>query len=300
MMAESTSDPSQLIFFGGAALLIVMQGIRGWRLGVVRQTVQLLAIVGAYASAWIASPHLVPMLQPLGYPDFVLRAAGGACIGTLVYLIVSVASAIIFKKTADQDAGMVRMGYGLAGAGMGMLFGIIVVWAATVGIRFLGTLAETEIEASRHLDSNGRARVAERGRETSGWIRSIAGMKHSLDHGPAGSVVQQLDPIPGTLYKVLQKVGLMVSNEQSLTRFMSYPGVKPLAEHPRIRALQTDPQITRDVTSRDFFALLKNPNIVAAANDPEILSLVRELEFEKALDYALGKPEKPHSAPLAR
>ncbi|MHA3775278.1 CvpA family protein [Verrucomicrobiota bacterium sgz303538] len=299
-MAESTSDPWQLIFFGGAALLVALQALRGWHLGVVRQIVQLLAIAGSYASAWIASPHLVPVLQPLGYPNFILRAAGGACVGLFVYLVVSVLGAILFKKTSDQNVGVVRMGYGLAGAGVGMLFGFVVVWAVSVGIRFLGTLAEAEIQSSRNRASNSEARASAAKGDTRGWVRGLAGMKHSLEQGPAGGVVQQLDPIPGTLYTAMQKIALMIANEQSVSRFMSYPGVKPLAEHPKIRALQSDPQVAREATAQDFMALLKNPKIVAAANDPDVLSLIQKVEFEKALDYALGKPEKPHSAPLAR
>lgn len=300
-MAESTSDAWQLIFFGGAALFILLQTFRGWQLGVVRQTVQILAIGGAYASAWIGAPHVTPYLKPLGLPNFVLTAIGGAGIGMAVYLVVSVISAVLFKKTADQSVGVVRLGFGAAGAFVGMLFGLFIIFAAAVGIRVLGSLADAEIQASRSHLANGQARIpSATSAEPSGWLRSLAGMKHSLESGPAGSVLQQLDPVPGALYSVLQKVGVVVSDQQGLQRFMSYPGVKPLAEHPKIRALQDDPQIVRMAMKHDIFALLRNPNIVAAANDPEIVSLMRQLELEKALDYALGKPEKPDSAPPAR
>lgn len=300
-MVESTSDVYQLIFFGGAALFIVVGALRGWQLGVVRQTVQVFALAGAYAAAWIAAPHVAPYLKPLGFPNFVLTALGGAGIGMAVYMVVSLVSAVLFKKTSDQSVGVVRLGYGAAGAFVGMLFAIFLVFAATVAVRVLGSLADAELQASRHRLTSGQARsVSEVGGEQSEWIRRIAGFKHSIESGPAGAMVQQLDPVPGSLYTVLQKVGILASNPLSLQRFMSYPGVKPLAEHPRIRALQNDPEIVRHAASHDLLSLLRNPNIVAAANDPEILALMRQLEFEKALDYALGKPEKPDSAPPTR
>lgn len=300
-MPESNSDAWQLFFFGGAALLIVLQTLRGWQLGVVRQTVQVLALAGAYASAWIGAPHVAPYLKPLGLPNFVLTAVGGAGIAMAVYLLVSLVSAVLFKKTADQTVGVVRLGYGAAGAFVGMLFGIFLVFAAAVGIRVIGSLADADLQGSRHRLANGQARIpSEAAVEQSEWMQRIAGIKHSIESGPAGAMVQQLDPVPGTLYTVLQKVGVLVSNPHSLQRFMSYPGVKPLAEHPKIRALQNDPEIVRRAANHDILSLLRNPNIVAAANDPEILSLMRRLEFEKALDYALGKPEKPDSAPPAR
>jgi hypothetical protein len=116
-------------------------------------------------------------------------------------------------------------------------------------------------------------------------------MKQSLEQGPAGAMVQQVDPIPGTLYGLLHKLGMMVSDDKRVDRFLSYPGVKPLLAHPKIAALQNDPVITRDIVNRNYLALLRNPRIVTAANDTEIGELMRKFEFEKALDYALRPPE---------
>ena len=105
-------------------------------------------------------------------------------------------------------------------------------------------------------------------------------------------MVQQVDPIPGTLYGILHKLGLMVSDEHSVQRFLSCPGVKPLLAHPKIAALQNDPEIAQEIMKRDYFGLLRNSHILAAANDSEIGELMRKFEFEKALDYAIRKPEK--------
>ncbi len=79
------------------------------------------------------------------------------------------------------------------------------------------------------------------------------------------------------------------------TRVMSVntcPGVKPLLANQKIAALQNDPEIARDIMKRDYLGLLRNSHILAAANDCEIGELMRKFEFEKALDYAIRKPEK--------
>jgi hypothetical protein len=128
--------------------------------------------------------------------------------------------------------------------------------------------------------------------EPSPVSRSLVEMKHALEHGAAGAVVDHVDPIPGSLYSVLTKVGQMMTSEHSVERFMKHPGVKPLTEHPKIVALQRDPVIAREVLARNYLALIRNENIVAAANDAELGVLLRKLEFEKALDHALRKPEK--------
>ena len=83
----------------------------------------------------------------------------------------------------------------------------------------------------------------------------------------------------------------MISNEQSIDRFLAYPGVKTLTQHPKIAALQSDPEIAKHLVAQDYFALVRNEHIIRAANDREIGELMAKFEFEKALDYALAKPK---------
>jgi hypothetical protein len=65
--------------------------------------------------------------------------------------------------------------------------------------------------------------------------------------------------------------------------------------------LQKDPDIARDLVAGNYLALVRNDRIIRAANDQEIAELMSKFEFEKALDYALRKPEKqpPTSAPAS-
>jgi hypothetical protein len=51
------------------------------------------------------------------------------------------------------------------------------------------------------------------------------------------------------------------------------------------------------VEGADYMGLLHNPRVIAAANDAEVASLLRQLDFQKALDYALDGAEKPHPSP---
>ena len=300
-MPDQPTQPWPTLFLIGAAALILLQTSRGGQLGVVRQGIQILALVGAYVCAWIGGPEMARYLEPLGLPNPVLIAIGGAMIGLTVFFIVSMVSAILFKRTRDQSVGVVRLGYGAAGAFLGMLFGFVLVWVGVLAVRVLGTLAETEVKAVRQRAANqGIHASANADHDLGPFVRGLAEMKQSIEHGPAGAVVEQVDPVPGAVYRVIQKLGVMLGSDQSLGRFMEYPGVQPLAEHPRIRALQNDPQIAKHVIERDIFALMRNPNVVKAANDSEIAGMVRQLEFEKALDYALAKPEKPHVAPHGR
>ena len=188
-----------------------------------------------------------------------------------------------------------RLGYGMSGAAVGALYGLFLVWIAILAIRLLGSVAETQIAVAKnprltarqtHADADARIHAAERRGARTGAHEALARAAARRARWCSRSI-----PIPGTLYGILHKLGVMVSDEKSVDRFLSYPGVQPLLEHPKIAALQNDPDITRDIINRNYLALIRNPRIVTAANDTEIGELMRKFEFEKALDYAIAEPE---------
>ena len=291
-MSKGT-DSWQICFFAVAAALVCLKAWHGWRLGVVRQSVGVIGLACAYGMAVYGGRLLVPVLKPLGIPDGLLGIVGGALLGLLVYLGFAMTGAILFKKTSHQSLGIIRVGYGAAGAVLGALMGVFAVWIGVVGIKLLGTVARSQIEGARHPVSmvRGKLTPAPIPQQPGAIVRSLAHIKESIEQGRAGALVDHVDPIPGTLYSLLSRVGQMISNEQSIDRFLAYPGVKKLTEHPKIAALQNDPDIARDLIAQNYFALVRNERIIRAANDHEIAELMAKFEFEKALDYALTKPK---------
>ena len=285
-------DPLLICFFAAAALVVALKAWHGWRLGIVRQSADLVGLACAYFCAVFGGRVLAPVLFLLGVPSGVSGIAGGALLGLVVYFTCTILSGILFKKTSQQTVGVIRFGYGAAGAVIGGMMGLFVVWIAVLGIRLLGTVAKSQLEAAR------RPLVAVRGKPApkpiphpGSLVRGLAHIKESLELGAAGAVVEHVDPIPGTLYTLLTKVGEMISNEQSIDRFLAYPGVKMLTQHPKIAALQSDPEIAKQLVAQNYFALVRNEHIIRAANDREIGELMAKFEFEKALDYALATPK---------
>ncbi len=294
--ATVTFDSYQLGFFGAAALFVAMTTWHGWRLGLVRQVINILALIAAYVIGYFGGGTLGPLLrQFLDIPEGVLSILGAVSLGLVVYVCIILIGAIAFKKTSQQSIGLVKLGYGLSGAFCGAIYGVFLVWIMILAIRLLGSVAETQIAVAKnpHLNLGGPTPTPTPSpTPPSAMIRGLAHMKQSLEQGPTGVVVQQVDPIPGTLYSMLHKLGVMVADERKVDRFLSYPGVKPLLDHPKIAALQSDPDITRDILQRNYLSLIRNRRIVAAANDSEIGELMRKFEFEKALDHALHGAEK--------
>jgi hypothetical protein len=275
-------DRFQLLFLCGSGLLVLVQSIRGWRLGVVRQLVNFFALLLAYVAAIISGRLATPLVHPLGYPDLLVSVLAGAVFGGVVYFAVAMAGAVLFRRTNEQSMGLLRLGYGAGGSAIGFLGAMVTVWMSVMGIRFLGTVAQAEVNMSQ------TSAAPRQGVAASPMAVELAQFKRSMDSGPAGSLINGTDPVPQRIYLIVEKMTRVISSVDSMRRFVTYPGTQVLSSNPRIVALQKDPEIAKQVVRGNIMGLLGNPKIVAAVNDPGLESLVRRFELEKALDYALA------------
>jgi hypothetical protein len=263
-------------------LLMLVQSIRGWRLGVVRQLVNLLALVAAYGAAMASGRLMTPLLHRLGYPDLLVSVIAGAVIGCVVYVAVAALGAALCKRTNSQSLGLLRLGYGAGGSALGLMGALVTVWLSVLAIRFLGTVAQAEVNMAK-LPTARRDGVT-----ASPMAVELAQFKKSLDSGPTGAFLNNTDPVPQRFYQILEKMTRVISSTDSMRRFVTYPGTRVLSQNPKILALQKDPEIARQVGRGNFMGLLGNPKILAAVNDPSLEALVKSFELEKALDYALS------------
>jgi uncharacterized protein (DUF697 family) len=90
---------------------------------------RLTALVVAYAAGFFGGRLLVPIVRPLlKMPDFVLSALGGAIFAFVAYAVVSCMGAILLKRTGEQQSRLVQFIYGIAGAIVGLFFGVFALW----------------------------------------------------------------------------------------------------------------------------------------------------------------------------
>ena len=269
----------------GAALIVLFKAWQGWRLGLVRQIVGLGALALATGCGYFGAGAVGALLSPMvPFPERVLAVAGGIVLGGAVYLAITIVSAILFKKTSDQGVTLVRIGYGLSGAAIGAVYGLVLVGAFALGLRLLGSVAETKlgIEKNAHF---GGGKPAKR----DPLATQLAALKRAVESGPGGVVLRVVDPLPETTYSTLTKLATLVSNSRSMERFVTYPGVRPVMQHPKVAALVNDPEVSKAIAEHRYLALLSNPRLVAAADDAEVSARLRAIDFEKALDFALRK-----------
>ncbi len=284
----------QIVFVSFALILVAFEIVRGWRLGVVRQLVRLLALVAAYGAGLFGGRLLLPVLRPfLRMPDLMISILAGAVLALVVYAVISTLGAILFKRTGQQGAGVVRLVYGICGGVLGIFFGLFSVWLIVVAIRSTGAIASAEMRAPADIAARSPgppdARPADAPNEPRPMIQSLAKLKNSIEMGSLGETVKAVDVVPAQTYQTLGKVGTLASNPRSAERFLSFPGAKELTENPRIIALRDDPEIIELIQQQRYLELMQHPKLIEAMNDPALARQVRSFKFQEALDYALKK-----------
>jgi uncharacterized membrane protein required for colicin V production len=297
--AASGSALWQLLFVSFALVLILFEVVRGWRRGLPRQLARLGALVGAYMAGYFGGPLVAPFIAPFArIPEFVVSIIAGAIFGIIVYATISGLGIMLFRRTRQHESAVVRLIYGISGAGLGIFFGAFLVWIVVVGVRSLGALAQAPAEQQAaneppattghalHAVDVRRGVLNEREDEPS-VLMSLARLKNSLEMGTLGEMVKRADVVPTNTYDTFGKIGRVISNADAVERFLSFPGARELSEHPKIVALRDDPEVAQLVTQGRFFDLLQNPRIVDALNDPTLVQEVRKFDLQRALDYAL-------------
>jgi hypothetical protein len=283
----------QTIFLSFALVVILFEVVRGWRLGIARQGVRLVALIAAYAAAIFGGRFLLPIVRPfVRIPDFFISLVAGALLALVVYAVINALGAILFKRTSQQSAGLVRMLYGACGAALGIFFGLFTVWLLVVAIRSLGSIAGAgshTAASAKHSTALLTSTSPSPSPAPPPMVASLAKLKNSIELGSLGAAVKAVDVVPDNTYETLSKVGTMVSDPQSAERFLSYRGAKELTDNPKIVALREDPEIIDLIKQQRFLDLLQNPKLIEAVNDPTLAAQVRGFEFQKALDYATRK-----------
>jgi uncharacterized membrane protein required for colicin V production len=299
--AAAGSPLWQLVFVSFAIVLILFEVLRGWRRGLARQIARLGALVAAYFAAYFGGQLVVPLLRPfLTLPDIALSILAGAVLALVVYGIINAFGTICFRRTSQHDSTMVRFLCGVGGAVLGIFFGLFLIWLVVVGVRTVGTIANAQVQQQSaaasgvkaeaiHAVDVRRGTVGEPDQESTALVSSLARLKNSIEMGVIGDVVKRSDVLPPAVYDSLGKIGQIASNPQSAERFLSFPGANKLTENPKIIALRSDPEITTMIAQGRYLDLLQNEKIIDAANDPQLVELVKKFDFHAALDYALQR-----------
>jgi len=291
----------QMLFVSFTILIILLEIIHGWRIGLTRQLVRVVAIIVAYGCAVFAGPAVLPIARSfVRLPDPILAILGGAALGAILFAILNGIGPLLFKRTSDHKSRLIRLVWGIGGGLLGILLGAFSIWLVFAGARLIGSLAEAQVRSKRPLTSatlqpiwnraleiEGQA-TPSRNPEPSPLLVTLSELKASLESGPIGQGLAEIDPVPKDLYRTLERVGEVASNPDSAQRFLRFPGAQQIAADPKIIALRDDPQVRTLIAQGRVLDLLQNERVINALNDPALIGRIKKFDLNHALDYALG------------
>lgn len=295
-MTDSADFP--LWVYGCAIMWLLYSLWRGWSLGVVRQAVALVALLVSVVLGYWAGPLVGMVVPAIGFPAFLRPLAGGLLVGGLIWLLINICSAIVFRKTSDQGFGPVRLVFGGLGACLGLVSGAVVLGLGAWAVRWSGSVAEGVHASLSARKKPGKTAHASEPEDL------LLTLKKALDHSSAGSALTLLDPVTPDKYRLLTKIGQVAANPAALERLMAQPNLQPLVDNANIRAVRDDQGLRDAIADGDLLAVLANPRVAALARDSQVIHVLRHLQLEKVLTEALAAPSaqgtdslKPVTAP---
>lgn len=262
-----------------AAFYLLFEVWRGWRRGIVRHGVSVMALLAAGGVGWMfawstgfVADRLVPLPVPIG------RALFGLAAGIAFYIAAVVLSSLLFKKTSQQG-GIVRLVYGIGGAFFGLIFGLVVLLGGISMFRALGAMAE------------GQSAVADRyGMTPVPAAAQLTSAKQALEQGKTGSFVDAVDVVPAGVYSLLTEFVQVSSSPDAAARLLAYPDLQKLLAQPKLAAFFSDPKVVKAAAHGDYLGVISDPKLSEIVSDPAVQKSFMEFDWQKALDYALQKP----------
>jgi hypothetical protein len=280
----------QIIFLSFAVILLLLEILRGWRLGLPRQLMRGAAVIAAYAAGYFGGSLMLPLLRPiLNWPDFIVSMIGGALLALVVYGVIASLGSILFKRTAQHPSGTTRLVYGFTGALTGIVFGLFFIWLILVGIRSVGAVADAQVQARPRAETTARSDdrpAALENLNADSLTSFLARLKNSVEMGTLGDVFKKTDITSPAIYQTLKDAGTVSANPENARRFLSFPGAVELSEHPKIVALRNDPEIADLIRHGRILELMHHHRVLEAANDPTLVEKVKQFDIRKALEFA--------------
>ena len=283
MLLDGSPEWQRYIFIA-AAIFLIWEVWRGWRLGAVRGLLRLAALFCAWIGGSTAAGTTGTIVAFFSkVPPLIAPGVAGLTVGIGIYIGISLLAGLLFKKT-EHHKGVVRWGFGLGGAVCGFIFGLLFLWAGITLIRGLGACGELRIMQARN---EGRSAATEKA------ALFLIKLKESLELGTTGRSLKRADPLPTAFYDNIVKISMVAGDQQALERFCQYPETLKIIANPKVAAIIQDPALEKAAEKKNILPLLQNKNVQAAANDPHLLEQLKAFDLTAALDFALTPEVKP-------
>lgn len=157
-----------------------------------------------------------------------------------------------------------KVGFGPPAGFMGLLVGAVLAYAAVVGVRYLGSLAEVQ-----YLDE----RLANPKSEHSPPL--FAQLKAKIDQSKPGQWLAKYDIVNDPEETEFVKF-LVAKQEKSSVRINEESG-------QLLKLISFDPELTQLAKEKNYAAILSHPKVAEALKKPSVREALKKLKLEEKL-----------------
>jgi len=257
-----------------ASAFILINAIRGWAIGLLRQALGLAAFCAACYGVVAWSASVGEILRP-HLPSTILMPVSILLIWIVTFNLITLAGHILFQRTREYDSAPAQFVIGSGGAVIGALYGLLIVYCLLISLKVIGRIADDQVRIQQ-AKSQSSATV----------VMNLAKLRNSIELGWPGAVLDATDPLPSRFYREIDRFSRLMLDPAKIEKLLEYPGFRRVAADPRLLELQRDPEIAAQMQRGEIFGLLTNQKVVTLFNDPELRRLLSWDELDSALAYA--------------
>jgi colicin V production protein len=139
------------VFLVGGAFILV-NTLRGWAIGLMRQIIGIIAFCVACYCVLTFTGRIEEFLGP-HLPAVILTGVSVLLIWIISFNVITLMGRLLFKRTRDCDSGLVQLIYGFGGAVIGTAYGLVVVFVVCGVVRIVGRIAADQVAAQNLSNS---------------------------------------------------------------------------------------------------------------------------------------------------
>ena len=264
----------QTAIFLIAGAYVLVNAIRGWRQGLMRQVTGIVALFAAGFLVLQFTGRMEEFLRP-HVPALILIPVSVVLIWVVSFHSIVLIGQLLFKRTNDCESPLLGLIYGLGGAAIGLGCGLLFVLCVLIGVKVLGRIAENQVEIQQAKNESPGTLVL-----------TLAKLKKSVELGCGRKLLGWVDPLPIHFYRELDQYSRVVADPEAIQKLVEYPGFRRLWESPQILEIERDPEVVANMRRGNLVGVFTNPKVAALLNDPQIRGIFNQRDLDAALNYA--------------
>ena len=276
-----------ILFYSIPGMILLWQGVQGWRHGFKRKLASLFSISAALVAAYYGGEYvhgLLPKEEPTHPFARDLAATGLAGLGCYLVLRLLI-TAVLFRgkeepSSTDRAAGL------LSGLTVASLW--ILAWGLT--IRHLGAFLETALYAETPEGAVPQETMEKQAPRQNLPVRAFLFWNQKSREAGADALLQKADPLPPAFTVTSRNLLLLSRKPAALSSILAQPATQTfLRDDPDVRKLAQNPEVLRAVQHKRWGELLKHPQVYRVLRSPAFLERLRQSGIQEAITAALNE-----------